>query len=222
MKSEYNQSCSCHRYSALSVVLLAGIAASWASTGTTAVEPGRTSSGVSSSDSAYAGLEESVITQMRADFTEAVESMAATERAISSLDAGFPENRLLWPPIARAYRASLEGLIGKHSPKLLEKLHRVNAALADYDGLIEAYPGSLELRFMRFAFYSQLPGLFGVGSHVKPDRAVLVDMLERGDDERVPESQKLEMINWILKDGKPDKSETERLQAAAVHLGGRL
>jgi hypothetical protein len=206
-------------------MIVAGFSASWALTGTTTLTAGGessgTDSGANSTDSAYAGIDETTIAAIRADFTEAVESMAATERAIRVLDAGFPENRLLWPPIARAYRASLEGLIGKHSPKLLEKLNRVNTAIADYEGLIEAYPGSLELRFMRFAFYSQLPGLFGVGSHVKPDRAVLVDMLEQGDDRRVPDSQKLEMISWILKDGKPDKTESSRLQAAAVRLGGR-
>jgi hypothetical protein len=218
MKSDYNQNCSCKRFAALSVVLMAGFAASGATGGTTSGTSGSTNS----SDPAYAGIDETTIAEVRADFTEAVESMTATEKAISSMEARFPEDRLLWPPMARAYRASLEGLIGKHSPKLLEKLNRVNTAIADYEGLIEAYPGSLELRFMRFAFYSQLPGLFGVGSHVKPDRAILTDMLERGDDTRVPDSQKLEMIIWILKDGKPDKTETARLQAAAARLGGRL
>jgi hypothetical protein len=218
MKSDYNQKCSCHRYAVLSVMLLAGFAAGWATGGTT----GGTGSNTNASDPAYAGLDETTIAEIRAGFTEAVESMAATEKAIRAMDVRFPEERLLWPPMARAYRASLEGLIGKHSPKLLDKLHRVNAAIADYHGLIEAYPGSLELRFMRFAFYSQLPGLFGVGSHVKPDRAVLTDMLEQGDDKRVPDSQKLEMISWILKDGKPEKAETTRLQGAAARLGGRL
>jgi hypothetical protein len=147
--------------------------------------------------------------------------MAATEAAIRSMDAGFTGDRLRWPPIARAYRASLEGLIGKHTPKLIEKFNRVKTAIADYEGLIEAHPGSLELRFMRFAFYSQLPGLFGVGRHVDPDRAVLIDMLEQGSDDRVPDSQKLEMIRWILKDGKPDKAEAARLRMAADRLGGR-
>lgn len=210
MKSKSNSRGLCFRYFALAVLLLAWTAGSWATGGT------------ATSDSVYAGLTETAIAALRSDFTLAVESMGATEKAIHELDAGFPVDRLLWPPIARAYRASLEGLIGKHSPKLLEKFNRVNAAIADYDGLIEAYPASLELRFMRFAFYSQLPGLFGVGSHVRPDRALLADMLERGDDQRVPVSQKLEMITWILKDGKPDKAETARLQAAAARLGGRL
>jgi hypothetical protein len=198
------------------------LSASWASSGIIGGSPSGTSSGQTSPDAAYAGLDEAIIAKLRADFTAAVESRATTEQAIRSMDAQFPRERELWPPLARAYRASLEGLIGKHSPKLLEKFNRVNVAIADYQGLIEAYPEALELRFMRFAFYSQLPGLFGVGKYVAPDRAILTDLLEQGQDKRVPDSQKLEMISWILKDGKPDRAETARLQAAAARLGGRL
>ena len=213
MRSNYNIIRSYSRYLMLSVLCLAGLVTTWAT--------GGTRDSTNTSDPAYAGLDAATIARLRADFTEAVESMAATEEAITAMDTLFPADRLLWPPIARAYRASLEGLIGKHSPKLLEKLNRVNAAIADYDGLIETCPESLELLFMRFAFYSQLPGIFGVGSHVKPDRALLTDMLEQGNDQHVPDSQKLEMITWILKDGKPDKAEASRLRAAAAQLGGR-
>jgi hypothetical protein len=216
MKSILQPACMHFRYLALAVLLLPGLAASWASSGTAS----GTTGGTRPSDAAYAGLDEASIAQLRSDFTAAVESMAATEAAIRSMDASFTGDRLRWPPIARAYRASLEGLIGKHSPKLIEKFNRVKTAIADYEGLIEAYPGSLELRFMRFAFYSQLPGLFGVGRHVDPDRAVLTDMLEQGSDDRVPDSQKLDMIRWILKDGKPGKAEAARLRAAADRLGG--
>lgn len=194
----------------LAALLLAGFATSWASNGQT------------SSDAAYTGLDETSIAKLRSDFTAAVESMAATEQAIQFIDTRFSGDRQSWPPIARAYRASLEGLIGKHSPKLLEKFNRVNTAIADYEGLIETYPDSLELRFMRFAFYSQLPGLFGVGKYVAPDRAMLTSQLEQGLDYHVPDSQKLEMITWILKDGKPDKTEAVRLRAAATQLEGRL
>jgi hypothetical protein len=198
----------------LAVLLPAGLTAAWATGGAASV----TGSGSASSDAAYAGLSEASIAAMRKDFTAAVESMEATDQAIRFMDAQFPRERALWPPLARAYRASLEGLIGKHSPKLLEKFNRVNAAIADYEGLIEAYPEALELRFMRFAFYSQLPGIFGVGKYVAPDRAILTDQLEQGQDKRVPDSQKLEMISWILKDGKPDRTQTARLKAAAARL----
>lgn len=216
--------CNTQRVAALllATLLLAGMSASWASSGIIGGSPTGTSSGQTSPDAAYADLDEASIAKLRADFTAAVESMAATEQAIRSMDDRFIGERLLWPPIARAYRASLEGLIGKHSPKLLEKFNRVNAAIADYEGLIEAYPHSLELRFMRFAFYSQLPGLFGVGKFVAPDKAILIDQLERGHDDRVPDSQKLEMITWILKDGKPDRTEAARLRTAATQLGSRL
>lgn len=222
MKSKYNKYYSHRRYIALAILLLAAWANSGANSGATSGTIEGTRGGTSSSDSAYSNLDEATIVEIRADFTAAVESLAATERAIRSMDARFSGDRLQWPPMARAYRASLEGLIGRHSSKLLDKLHRVNTAIADYDGLIESYPDSLELRFMRFALYSQLPGFFGVGKHVSPDRAILTDMLERNDDKRVPVAQKLEMITWMLKDGKPDRTEAVRLLAAATRLESQL
>lgn len=170
------------------------------------------------SEGAYTGLDEPTIAGLRADFAAAVESMVATESAIRSMEARFRTEPQLWPPLAQAYRASLEGLVGKHSPRLLDKFNKVNAGISAFEGLIEAFPGSLELRFMRFAFYSQLPGLFGVGRYVNPDRAILTDMLEQGSDTRVPDSQKLEMILWILKEGRPDRTEASRLRAAAARL----
>ena len=221
MKSNSNKNKTHRRYVALVAMLLAGLAASWTTGGNSDGTTSGTAGSIAPSTTVYTGLDAATIAELRGDFTGAVESMAATEKAIRSMDARFPDERLLWPPMARAYQASLEGLIGKHSLKLLEKFNRVNVAITDYDGLIEAYPESLELRFMRFAFYSQLPGLFGVGRFVDPDRALLPDMLEQGKDKRVPDSQKLEMINWMLKDGKPDKTETTRLKAAATKLGGR-
>lgn len=205
----------------LATLLMAGSMASWATGGASPGSTVRASGASKPARAAYAGLDGSTIAEIRADFTKAVESMAATVKAISSLEARFPGDRLLWPPMARAYRASLDGLVGKHSPNLLEKFNRVKAAIAGYEGLIEAYPGSLELRFMRFAFYSQLPGFFGVGEYVDPDRAILTDLLEQGSDTLVPDSQKREMITWILKDGKPDKRQTARLQTAAARLDGR-
>lgn len=198
------------------LLLICCLAAAWADKG--ANDGAR--NGLPSSEAAYAGLDEATISRIREDFTLATESMAATEEAIRTMDARFPGERKAWPPLARAYRASLEGLVGKHSPKLLEKFSRVQAAITDYEGLIEAHPESLELRFMRFAFYSQLPGLFGVGSLVDPDRSILVSMLERNNDPRVPDSQKRDMIAWILKEGKPDQAEARRLRAAVAGLDG--
>jgi hypothetical protein len=175
-----------------------------------------------SSDAAYSGIDEATLSRLRADFYGASESMEATLAAIAFMDASFQGAIQSWPPIARAYRASLEGLIGKHDWRLSEKFGRVNAALALYKNLAEEQPTSLEIRFMRYALYSQLPGLFGVGKQVKPDLEALFALFERTGDERVPLGQQLDMIDWLRRDGGLSGAEHKRLDAAELAVRSRV
>lgn len=174
-----------------------------------------------SSDAAYSGIDELTLRRLRADFYGASESMEATLASIAFMDARFQGAISSWPPIARAYRASLEGLIGKHDWRLSEKFGRVNAALALYKNLAEEQPTSMEIRFMRYALYSQLPGLFGVGKQVKPDLEALFVLFERTGDERVPHGQQLDMIDWLRRDGGLSGAEQKRLDAAELAVRSR-
>jgi hypothetical protein len=175
------------------------------------------------SEAAYHGIDEPTLSRLRADFYGASVSMEATLAAIAYMDSRFKGAISSWPPIARAYRASLEGLIGKHDWRLSEKFGRVNAALALYKDLAEEQPSSLEIRFMRYALYSQLPGLFGVGRQVKPDLEALFLLFERTGDDKVPLGQQLDMIDWLRRDGGLSSAERKRLDAAeiAVRTRGR-
>ncbi|HOX18759.1 MAG TPA: hypothetical protein PKW82_09905 [Spirochaetales bacterium] len=166
----------------------------------------------------YAGFTPGTLELARSSFYRAVDSLAATESAIAELVARLGTERRSWPLVARAYRASLEGLVGKHSPGLLEKFNRVNAALEQWRGLVEAAPDSLELRFLRYSFFSQLPAMFGVGSYLAPDREALVAIFEKGGDARVPRDQALDMVSWLLKEGKLSAPERRRLELAASRL----
>jgi hypothetical protein len=98
----------------------------------------------------------------------------------------------------------------------------VNAALALYKNLAEEQPTSLEIRFMRYALYSQLPGLFGVGKQVKPDLEALFALFERTGDERVPLGQQLDMIDWLRRDGGLSGAEHKRLDAAELAVRSRV
>ncbi|MBN1241476.1 MAG: hypothetical protein JXA15_02070 [Spirochaetales bacterium] len=166
----------------------------------------------------YAGFAPGTLELVRSSFYRAVDSLPATESAIAELVARLGTSRRSWPLVARAYRASLEGLVGKHSPGLLEKFNRVNAALEQWRGLVEASPDSLELRFLRYSFYSQLPAVFGVGSYLAPDREALIAIFEKGGDARVPRNQALDMVAWLMKEGKLSASEKRRLELAASKL----
>lgn len=166
----------------------------------------------------YAGFPPGALELIRSAFYRAVDSLAATESAIAQLVGLLGVERRSWPLVARAYRASLEGLVGRHSPNLLDKFNRVNAALEQWRGLVEAAPDSLELRFLRYSFHSQLPSVFGVHSFLAPDREALIAIFERGGDPRVPRNQALDMVAWLLKEGKLSATERRRLELAASKL----
>jgi hypothetical protein len=134
------------------------------------------------------------------------------------MDAMFPGEISTWPGIVRAYRASLEGLIGKHDTRLSEKFTRVNNAIGMFNGLVENWPDSLEIRFLRYSFYSQIPGIFGVGHYVKPDLEAMLVMFERGGDGSVPRPQLLDMAEWLRTEGGLAKKEQARLAAALSRM----
>ena len=165
-------------------------------------------------EDAYRGGDPVLLEQVRADFKAATESAAVTRRLIALLDGGLPKETSAWPPIFRAYRASLEGLVGKHSFRPWEKYTRVKAGIAGFAGLAEAHPGSIEIRALRFAFYSQLPDLFGVRPLAEQDLSALAGLFERGGDSTVSEAYCREVIRWILQNGNPAPGERRRLEAA--------
>lgn len=164
-------------------------------------------------ESAYTGIDDSTLFRLRENFSQAAGSMEATLSAIAFLDARFPHEANSQPAITKAYRASLTGLTGKHASGLIEKFNRVNDSIKAWENLVEQHPGSLEIRFLRYAFFSQLPAIFKVGNYVKPDLAALLELLESNADDRVPHSQRNDMIAWLLSEGKLSPAERQRVEA---------
>ena len=165
---------------------------------------------------AYRGADPVLLELVRGRFKAATESGKTTVELIARMDGALPADPAEWPAIFRAYRASLEGLTGKHSRKPWEKYTRVKAGLARFHGLVEAHPESIEIRALRYAFCSQLPGLFEVGPLAEMDLVALADQLERGADPTVTPAYCREVAAWILQNGNPAPEQRRKLQARAA------
>ena len=152
------------------------------------------------------------LSQLRIRFYGSVESAAITEETLAAIEKAFRSPQDSWPPVIRAYYAALEGLRGKHASRLFDKAGHVLKAISLMRNLPEANPGSIEIRFLRFSFFSQVPPFFGVRSTVAPDLATLIRMLEEGSDDDVPRDIERDIVAYLLDCGQADRQQLSRLQ----------
>ncbi len=133
--------------------------------------------------------------------------------AAAFLRGRLPADVEQWPAVARAYDAALEGLRGKYAKRLIDKLRHVQRAVSALGSLPEENPASLEIRFLRFSFFHQIPVFFGVRSTVAPDLRILISMLEAHKYENVPIDIQRAMVVYLLDRGEADRSQVTRLRA---------
>ncbi|NCA82907.1 MAG: hypothetical protein EOM72_09215 [Opitutae bacterium] len=159
------------------------------------------------------GSSAELLAEVRKGFETAPDSLAETRRLIQLLDGSLPADVSEWPPALAAFRAALEGLVGKHSLRPWEKYHRAKAGLARFEGLVEAQPDSIEIRMMRYSFCSQLPGFFEMQRQAEEDLAVLLDLFEKRTFAEVPEAKQRDMMRWILRNAAPPPRARARFEA---------
>ncbi len=170
---------------------------------------------------AYRGADPELLAAVRARFPAATESGPAARELAALLDRRLPADLAEWPPVFHAFRASLEGLRGKHSLRPWEKYRHAKAGLARFHGLVEAHPDSIEIRMLRCAFASQLPDFFELRPQVEADLAVLTDQFARRADPLVTETYCRDSIQWLLEHAAPPPELRVRLAAARGDPGGK-
>lgn len=180
------------------LAVLLGAAAVWASP-PTAVDP-ETDMGL--------------LNRMRLGFETAPESKTETQALLAFLDERLPTDPANGSPVLEAYRAALESLMGKHSRLPWDKYARTQAGLAKLDALVATHPDAIEIRSIRFLLCSQLPEFFGKKPQALADIAVLADQFERGEDPAVAGEYRQDLIRWLLRRGKPDFAQRQKLEAA--------
>lgn len=155
-----------------------------------------------------------VLDRMRRGFETAPESKPETQALLALLDEQLPADPTDWPPVLEAYRAALEGLMGKHSRLPWAKYSRTQTSLAKLDALVAAHPGAIEIRAIRFLFCSQLPEFFGKEPQAAADLAVLADQFARGEDPAVSGDYRQDLIRWLLRRGNPEPDQRRKLETA--------
>ena len=180
---------------------------------------GGVSVGAGEAGVAYRGVDAEFLGEIRREFDAAPDSAAATRALAGKLDGRLGEESDGGAPVLRAYRAALEGIEGKHSRLPWDKFKRTKAGLGKLEGLVEAYPESIEIRLLRFTYCHQLPGFFEAGAKAAADRGELARRLAEGMDSAVAGAYRREVIQWILRNGDPTAEEIAKLEAALDEPG---
>ncbi|HVO40571.1 MAG TPA: hypothetical protein VMV03_16175 [Spirochaetia bacterium] len=154
--------------------------------------------------------------ELRVLFYSATLEEPAVDAAMSFLRSRLPPSPEGWPPVARAYFGALEGLRAKYSGGLFDKLAHLKTAIVTLRDLPERNPGSLEILFLRFSLFHQVPGFFGLRHTVGPDLGRLVSMLESGADPAVPPDIRRDMVLYLLGCGEADAAQIGRLEMVLV------
>jgi hypothetical protein len=152
------------------------------------------------------------LNKIRVGFYVAVEDEDTTQALMAFIQDEFSEDHNQYPVVILAYYAALEGLRGRHSSNPLSKFVHVSNAVEKMNEAVEREPRLLEGRFLRFSFFHQIPGIFGVRDRVAVDLKETIAILEERDYEFVDKQQQQDMIGYLLGTDEPDAEQRSRLE----------
>ncbi len=154
--------------------------------------------GILRSESRERELDYEKLNRIRIGFYIAVHNEDTTVSLMNSIKAEFSQDHHTYSPVILAYYAALEGLRGRHASNPISKFAYVARAVDKMNEAVKNAPGLLEGRFLRFSFFHQIPGIFGVGDKVEGDLKETITMLENRDYSFVGKKQQKDMIDYLL------------------------
>jgi len=165
------------------------------------------------SRSSAGGIDER-LDRLRAMYFLSVEEgdwMKAAEDSLSHLGPllppGSPESVL-----AEAYRGALKVVRAKHARWPGNKLKHLDRGSEILDGLVNAHPDNLEVRYLRLASYLFLPFFLQRDREVEADLATLSSGLPDNRDAFSPFMYRA-VVTFVLENGKLDEETRARLEA---------
>ncbi|HOW35049.1 MAG TPA: hypothetical protein PL155_01350 [Candidatus Omnitrophota bacterium] len=148
---------------------------------------------------------------LRKEFREAQKGKKNTKALLKLIETRLPADSEEYPAIVLSYYGATKGLEAKFSFNPAQKVSGLSLALKLLDKAVDKDPDDLEVRFVRFATLSHLPPFFGVGEKRLQDVNALYLSLVRKDYARVDLKTQLEMIEFLLRNGKLTKQQRSSL-----------
>lgn len=129
------------------------------------------------------------LNEVRAGYRAAAESFSACKQLIGKLNILDTAEY----PVHAGYRAAAIMMMAKHDGGPSRKFSYFEKGKKLMEKIIQQNPESVELRYLRYAVQSNLPGFLGYKRQMKGDRVFLKNHLPEIDDAELKE-----MIDEIL------------------------
>ena len=149
---------------------------------------------------------------IRQGFYVAVKDEDTTVSLMNFIKENYSNDHHQYQPVILAYYAALEGLRGRHASNPISKYMHVSRAVSKMNEAVKKDSTLLEGRFLRFSFFHQIPGIFGVGHKVEDDLNETIRMLETRNYEFVDRMQQKDMIDYLLGTDRLKPDQRARLQ----------
>lgn len=118
------------------------------------------------------------------------EKQEGAARDLLKLTNNFTEEN----PVFFGYKGAAHMMLSKHVINPFSKMSHFNKGKKIYSSAIEADPGNIELRFLRFAVQSEAPSFLGYKNNLEADKQFLLNKIEGVND---PELRKL-IFDYLL------------------------
>ena len=116
-------------------------------------------------------------------------------------------------PVEMAYRAASQALMAKNSKVLNKKMSYLKASDKIFHTAIEANPGNIEIRFLRFAIGTNLPSFIQNDQSIEDDKETLIENLPKAAEYGIGKEFKKEILEYVFNSGKCSKEEEKKLKA---------
>ena len=138
------------------------------------------------------------ISRIRESFYRAVDFPEEVEPLKTYIEKVYPGDPLEYPPLIQAYYAAAVGLQGKFSDNPLVKISKVKEGIGYMELAVGRAPENVECRFLRFAFYEQIPRAFGVRDRVPSDLEIMIAILKSGKEIETPIHVRRDMADYAM------------------------
>ncbi len=135
---------------------------------------------------------------IREKYYIAIDNPDTTKFLQNYMEKNFGTDVSKYNPILMSYYACLKGLEGKFEKNIPKKVKFVFKAISIIDSSVNRFPDCLEIRFLRFTFYENLPDYFNVSKKRKEDLKFVFNYLLHKDFSFVPRKIQIDMIKYII------------------------